>query len=529
MTAAPRITVAMIVRDEAEMAPGFLEASRGLWDELIVVDTGSTDGTQGLFSQAGARVIPFSWVHDFSAARNESLAHATGDFVVVLDADERVTPDFIAEVRARAADPSVGALMVLMSNQLPYGHRRDSWVLRGWKNDRSIRFRHAIHEDASESINALLVSKALRAVRIDAPVQHLGYVRTRAAAKDKKARDTVLLRTCLDQNPFDFYSRLKLLELARYWQDEALWKSEARATTDALELAGREAVAGAPWAGELVALIAEGLFSPTDPLGVVFLDGWEASLPRSAAFLHRRGVFHEHQSAHDKARADFFGCFETGERTGDLQLIAVRPALGLARLALEQHDPAAALAHATRALESGPRDPEALMAVASLTRHLHGAPALERWAQQHEESIEVCPERDWAIGEAHFSGGDYRAALARFRTAAGVPPGGPPGLRLAQCLLACGQARQAETMARALVATQPEAGLGVLLFNLAAGADTALELAISPDAAHSALKAWVDALVASRDRALIRKVRLRAGAVAELFPWLAPYLLKQSA
>ncbi|MBL8916525.1 MAG: glycosyltransferase, partial [Archangium sp.] len=87
-----KLTIAMIVRDEAEMAPGFLESVKGLWDELIVVDTGSTDGTQGLFAQAGARVIPFSWVHDFAAARNVSLSHATGDFVLILDADERVTP-----------------------------------------------------------------------------------------------------------------------------------------------------------------------------------------------------------------------------------------------------------------------------------------------------------------------------------------------------------------------------------------------------------------------------------------------------
>jgi tetratricopeptide (TPR) repeat protein len=524
-----KLTVAMIVRDEAEMVPGFLEAARGLWDELIVVDTGSTDGTQGLFTQAGAKVVPFSWVHDFSAARNASLQHATGDFVLVLDADERVTAEFIAELRALAADPTVGAISVLMSNQLPYGHRRDSWILRGWRNDRTVRFRHAIHEDASEDVRALLRERGLRSVRAEAPIQHLGYVRTRAAAKDKKARDTVLLRTCLDENPFDFYSRLKLLELARYWQDEALWASEARATTDALELAGRDRVSGAPWAGELVALIAEGLFKPSDAGALVFLDGWENQLPRSAAFFHRRGVFREHQGQLDGARADFTACFDTGELVGDRQLTAVRPALGLARLALEQHDPPQALGHAVRALEAGPRDPEALMAVASLTRHLHGPAALDTWARSQAALVPACPERDWAIGEAHFAAGDHRAALSWFRTAAGVPPGGPPGLRLAQSLLACGQVQQAENLARALVATQPEAGLGVLLFDLAHGTDTTLELELSPDAAHLALKTWVDALIASRQRSLIRKVRMRAPAVSELFPWLAAYLLKQSA
>ena len=51
------VTIAMIVKNEAEMAPGFLESVRGLWDELLVVDTGSTDGTVELFEAAGAKVL----------------------------------------------------------------------------------------------------------------------------------------------------------------------------------------------------------------------------------------------------------------------------------------------------------------------------------------------------------------------------------------------------------------------------------------------------------------------------------------
>ncbi|MFO0599133.1 MAG: glycosyltransferase [Myxococcaceae bacterium] len=524
-----KLSLAMIVRDEADMAPDFLESVRGLFDELIVVDTGSSDGTRGLFESAGARVVPFSWVHDFSAARNVSLAHATGDFVLVLDADERASPQFIAECRRAIEQPGVGALVVRISNPLPYGHRRDSWVLRGWKNDPSIRFRHPIHEDPSEDVQQVLEEQALRAVRLEAPIEHLGYVKSRAAAKDKKTRDLVLLRGCLERDPFDFYSRLKLLELGRYWQDETLWAAEARATTDSLELAGRDAVRGRPWAGELIALIAEGLFSPTDPAALVFLDGWEPWLLPSATFLHRRGVFHEHQGHLDDARDDFEDCFRTGELTGDQQLSAVRPRLGLARLALERQQPNEALRHARLALDAGPRDPEALMAVTSLVRTLEGAPALDAWEARHREQVPSCPERDWAIGEAHFGARDYKAAASRFRSAAGVPPGGPPALRLAQALLACGRVEESEALARQLVEAQPEAGLGVLLFDLAAGRDTALELKMSEEAAHLALRGWADVLVASRQRTLIRKVRARSLAVATLFPWLPAYLLKQTA
>ena len=479
-----KLSLVMIVRDEAEMAPAFLESVRGLWDELIVVDTGSNDGTQQLFRDGGAKVLSFSWINDFAAARNVSLAHATGDWVLVLDADERVSADFIAAFRARIADPRAGALTLLVSNQLPYGHRRESYVLRAWRHSPTVRFRHAIHEDPSDDVKAMLAERGLVAQQ---------------------------------------------LELARYWQDETSWCAEARAATDALELAGRHVLRDAPWAGEFLSLIAEGLFPLTDPSALIFLDGWEALVPPSAAFFLRRGVFREHQGRYPEARADFEACQRTGEVSGDVQLTMVRPSLGLARIALEQGQPTAALQHAARALEVGPRDPEALMAVASLTRHLLGAAALQRWEDEQRGTTPSCPERDWAVGEAHFSTGDHRAAATSFRSASGVPPSGAAALRLAQCLLACGQVSQSEALARQLVASHPEAGLGLLLFDLANGRDTDLDLDLSPEAAHAAFRIWVDVLIASRQRSLIRKVRARAGAVATIFPWLAAYLLKKSA
>ena len=85
-----RLSVAMIVRDEAKALPACLASIRGLWDELVVVDTGSTDDTVAIARGFGARVETFAWVDDFAAARNFSLACCTGDWILVLDADEAV-------------------------------------------------------------------------------------------------------------------------------------------------------------------------------------------------------------------------------------------------------------------------------------------------------------------------------------------------------------------------------------------------------------------------------------------------------
>ena len=507
-----KLSLAMIVANEASMVPGFLESIEGLWDELVVVDTGSSDGTVAAFEAAGAKVVHAAWTHDFSAARNVGLAHVTGEWVLVLDADERVTPEFKAQLRAAIARPELGALEVRFTTPLPYGHRAESSAIRAWRRDDTIRFRHPVREEVDVG--------ARRYELIDAPVVHLGAVRHRAALQDQKRRDAGILRAHLVAQPQDFFCWLKLLELARVHQDETLWREAAREATDCLELAGRSVLTSEAFGGALVALIAEGLFAPDSGAGLMYLESWSPHLQPSTEYRLRRGFFREHQSKREAAREDY---------EASLSDDPVAPRLGLARLALARSDGAAALQLSRRALEAGPRNPEALLAVASLTRQLEGKAALELWGDAHQQLEPACPERDWAIGEASLASGDHKRAVGCFRRAAGVPPAGPSGVRLAQALLASGQLAASERLAHQLLTAQPEAGLGVLLFDLAAGRDTTLELELTEESANAALRQWVDALVASKERKVLRKVREQVGAVGNLFPWLPEYLLKKTA
>ena len=107
----------MIVRNEERFLPGCLESVRGLVDEIIVVDTGSTDRTAEIARSFGARVFDFEWRDDFSAARNESLRHAGSDWILYLDADERIDCGGIDNcIRAAAAHPDFDAFSVLIRN-----------------------------------------------------------------------------------------------------------------------------------------------------------------------------------------------------------------------------------------------------------------------------------------------------------------------------------------------------------------------------------------------------------------------------
>src|SRR5262245_50649724 len=97
--AAPTISLCMIVRDAARSLPEALASVQPFVDEMVIVDTGSVDGSRKIAEKQGARLFDFAWCDDFSAARNFSLQQATGDWVFWMDADDVVPPASGQELR----------------------------------------------------------------------------------------------------------------------------------------------------------------------------------------------------------------------------------------------------------------------------------------------------------------------------------------------------------------------------------------------------------------------------------------------
>jgi glycosyltransferase involved in cell wall biosynthesis len=91
-TALPTLSVAMIVKDEAERIEAAITSAREIADEIVVLDTGSTDATREIASSLGARVEHFEWFDDFAAARNASFRHCTGEWIMWMDADDVIPP-----------------------------------------------------------------------------------------------------------------------------------------------------------------------------------------------------------------------------------------------------------------------------------------------------------------------------------------------------------------------------------------------------------------------------------------------------
>ena len=121
------LSLCMIVRDEAWILEECLAAARPQVDELVVVDTGSVDGSREIAAAHADRLLDFSWCDDFSAARNHGLAAATGDWILVLDADERIAADDYPRLRAAMADAARDGFYLPQHN---YGDDQAAW---GWR------------------------------------------------------------------------------------------------------------------------------------------------------------------------------------------------------------------------------------------------------------------------------------------------------------------------------------------------------------------------------------------------------------
>lgn len=129
------ISLCMIVKDEADWIGQCLDSVRGLVSEMIVVDTGSTDKTVDIAREKGAAVHKFTWINDFAAARNLSLSLATGDWILVLDADETLDAGDFEKIRRLINSSDSCYLMTQrhytedprLSNYVPCSGQHKSW------------------------------------------------------------------------------------------------------------------------------------------------------------------------------------------------------------------------------------------------------------------------------------------------------------------------------------------------------------------------------------------------------------------
>lgn len=159
----PTVTLCMLVKDEANFLPRAVSSVRPFINELIVIDTGSVDGSDHVAERLGAKVYPFKWVDDFSAARNFSLSKATGDWILRIDPDEVIPWQTATQIPLLVREHRMEGYVFPIMNWLedPHvGKPNTQWALsetcRLYRNlYPTVHYTNPVHEELDDTLKAL--------------------------------------------------------------------------------------------------------------------------------------------------------------------------------------------------------------------------------------------------------------------------------------------------------------------------------------------------------------------------------------
>ncbi|MBD2847629.1 glycosyltransferase [Paenibacillus sp. IB182496] len=190
------LSLCMIVKNEEATIARCLKSARAAVDEMIVVDTGSTDRTPQMCAAAGAKVLHFPWQNNFAEARNHGLKEASGRWVLWLDADETLQVEDCARLRDALRTSEETVMLVELINyygaQPPDPYRAHKLLHhRLLRNGLGLRFKGRIHEqlDFGE-----VMPGDIRVGEAEVRVHHFGYMDEAVTGKQKHLRNMALLR-----------------------------------------------------------------------------------------------------------------------------------------------------------------------------------------------------------------------------------------------------------------------------------------------------------------------------------------------
>ena len=185
----PTLSVCMIVKNEAHQLATALANFKPFADEIVVVDTGSTDATKAVAHRFTAQVSDFPWCDDFSAARNVSLERAHGDYVLWMDADDRVDRENREKLRQiKQHFDGKRAFYFLLQGMNADAPSEKLYQLRCVPRREGVRFRYRIHEELITSA----LAEGLTLLKTDITIEHHGY-HDRTLLEEKVRRNLHLL------------------------------------------------------------------------------------------------------------------------------------------------------------------------------------------------------------------------------------------------------------------------------------------------------------------------------------------------
>ena len=215
----PLISTCLIAKNEEEFIARSIASACELGGEVLIGDTGSTDGTVAIAKEAGARVFRVTWQDDFAAAKNAVLERARGRWIVFMDADEWFKAGDARRLREliEASDQNVRIVGInVYQTNLQFVDRSDildrSKTVRVFRNCKEHRYLHPIHEQIIQSLTGIVLDTDLELI-------HVGFAESVARGKQKSDRNLRILTQYIEGLSADApHRRYLLMQRGREYQ-----------------------------------------------------------------------------------------------------------------------------------------------------------------------------------------------------------------------------------------------------------------------------------------------------------------------
>ncbi len=410
--------LAMIVKDEGLLLRQCLESAQAFVDEIVIVDTGSTDQTLEIAQDFGAKISHFEWNGSFADARNAALEQVTSDWVLILDADEVLSPETAYNLRELMQIPQADLTgYQIKIRNLKYeaseGDAIEHYMVRLFPNHPQIRYKGLIHEQLGTHTDQLKFSTLASS---DVLILHYGYSGEIMEQRDKYERNLKLLQTAIAAEP----------DNAFHWFNLGLTYNTKHKSQEALEALEKAAALSQEMAEKpnYISAVYSYLMST-----LITFERYEDGLERakqapqicleSPDYWINLGTIYNYLNRFEEAIKAFEKAIQMRGKAytavvSDRAAMTWKPLVGIGNTYLLQQDIPQADHYFRRALKEAPDNPAILLGLGRLSLQSENYTDAQQYLEQAQNS-DLQQQVHFELGRVASRTEDYALAEVRFQ------------------------------------------------------------------------------------------------------------------
>lgn len=303
-----RLSLCMIVKNEEKNLARCLDSVKAVVDEIVIIDTGSTDATKTIAGFYTDLIYDFEWQEDFSRARNFAASHARGKWILTMDADDELEAQDKDLLLKLLENDEIEAYFFPVTSFIGGAAGLETVInmnLRLYRNKRDYQYTGRVHEELA--LNILRAKPEAKMVSRNVRIYHYGYTPKEIKLKEKNSRNRRILELMLEENQEDAFLLFAL-------GNECFVSNDFKSALQLYNGALNKITPDCGYESTLMLRIALSLIELKDYAGgLAMLEEGRAKFPKQTDFMFIKGILLKAQQKHSDAISCFKRCLEIGE------------------------------------------------------------------------------------------------------------------------------------------------------------------------------------------------------------------------